>query len=562
MLIPSLLLFLAALPSPASSNAGSQNPAATPQAPEAWARAVEQGRALIAEGKSEEARLLLQAADQADAGALRTRVWYIRALIEDEFLNDALNFTDDLGAAGHEGPQLDYLYGMSFVYKARKYIRQSVDLSMVGMNFRDAIAFLASATSADPVRYGDAFLPLAEAAWNSQQLDVARQAAASATRFAPKSGAAFYMLGEIAFSQYVVANADEALAEEAQGHWQTTFDAFQTAAKLEDRDAGDEGLLASSLNKAGDALVWVGRKEEAATQYARALGASPAAVDIGQLYRTLDAQAFDKCITQGEAEFNQRHDPADPGDATLLWWIGYTKYARGEYEEARTEFEKAYAKWPASASSKWYVALCHHQLGDIEAATDTVIALQAADAVALNEALIADPSRTLPFLDILVAHCFAQGRLTDAGRLSAAQGNASPDTPRYWNNVGLFYRDAGVNLPRAADGKAVEDQELQRKYFEKSYEGYSRALALAADDPLILNDTAVVLHYFLDRDLERARKMYALANELSRNALKTDMLTAEERPLIQKAMDDSSKNLVIIDRTIAERAQRRKAQDS
>jgi hypothetical protein len=537
-----LLLALAALTCPATAV-----PLTTPAqeamvAPEPWAKAVQQGRALIAQGKGEEARLFMRTADKADAGAFRTRLWYVRALIEAGFLNDALNFTDDLSAAGQSGPAMDYLYGMAFVHKARKYIAESVDLSMVAMNFRDAVEFLGRATAAQPHRFGDAFLPLAEAAWNSQRLDLAREAAQQSTRYAALSGAAFYMLGEVAFSQFVVSNGDDTQKEQAKAHWQVTYESFQTTAELEDKPGGDLGRLANAYNKMGHALIWVGRREDAETQYAAALGVSPAAVDIGQLFGSLEREAFERCLQAGAASFAERHTPEDPGDATLLWWIGYTHYIRDQFIPAQGHFKQAYAKWPAMGSSQWYVALCQDKLLQPLQALETVIGLQASDAGALNDALKQDLQYNLSLLDTMVAYCYEQGRLVDAGRLSAAQGNASPDTARYWNNVGLFYRDAGKQMPKLEDGVSVVDRELQARYFEKALEGYERALGADSQDPVLINDTAVVLHYFLKRDLSRARRMYLESMTLAQAELQQAELNPLRRSVIEATLKDAKLN--------------------
>jgi tetratricopeptide (TPR) repeat protein len=135
----------------------------------------------------------------------------------------------------------------------------------------------------------------------------------------------------------------------------------------------------------------------------------------------------------------------------------------------------------------------------------------------------------------------SQGRLVDAGRLCAAQANAAPETTRYWNNVGLFYRDAGDELGR--DRKEAADPETQQKYYEKALEGYERALALEPENPALLNDTAVVLHYCLERELERAGEMYKRSTEWAKIELARADLTPDERELFQTALKDSQNNL-------------------
>jgi tetratricopeptide (TPR) repeat protein len=547
----SLLLLLTLPVAPGAPAALTPRPAAVQDARSAEATdLVRRGRALIAEGKGEEARELLARADQADGGRWRTRMWLVRALIEKGFLNDALDMTDQAAEGGASGPGLDYCYGMAFVAKARKYIAQGVNLGTVGMHYSDAVDLLRSATAAEPDEFADAYLPLAEAAWNSQRLEEARDAAEQAVERQPSSAARF-QLAEIAFSQFVVANADEALAEEAAAHWTAAFDAFQAVAAEEDREGGDAWRMANALRKSGDALVWQGKLPEAAEQYGRAMGAAPAAVDFGQLLGSLGQEQFRRALEAGSADFVQRYGEKNPADATMVWWLGYARFTDKEFDLSREAYERAYAKWPEAANSLWYVALCHYHTKRMDDAVDALARLATNDEAALTGAVQSNLQMNLRILDYLVGHCFQSGRLVDAGRLSAAQANASPETSRYWNNVGLFYRDAADTMGRGR-GKEV-DRDLQRAYYETALQGYERALALEPTNAQLLNDTAVVMHYNLDRDLPRARKLYLQSAKEAEAALENPRLPDDEREILQTALRDSRNNLERLDALVAKR---------
>jgi tetratricopeptide (TPR) repeat protein len=552
------LLLLLPLPVAAHAPAPRPLPAAHQDAASAEVQdLVRRGRALIAEGKGEEARELLARADQADDGRWRTRLWLVRALIEKGFLNDALDMTDQAAEAGASGAGLDYCYGMAFVAKARKYIAQGVNLGTVGMHYSDAVDLLRSATAAEPEEFADAYLPLAEAAWNSQRLEEAREAAEQAVAKLPSSAARF-QLGEVAFSQFVAANADEALAEEAAGHWRTAYDAFQAVAAEEDREGGDTWRMATALRKSGDALVWQGKLPEAAEQYGRAMGAAPGAVDFGQLLGSLGQEEFRKALEAGSADFTRRYGEKNEADATLLWWLGYARFVDKDFDASREAYERAYAKWPEAANSLWYVALCHYHTKRMDDAVDALARLATTDEVALTGAVQSNLQMNLRILDYLVGHCFQSGRLVDAGRLSAAQANASPETSRYWNNVGLFYRDAADTMARSR--KQEVDAELLRRYYETALSGYERALALEPDSAQLLNDTAVVMHYNLDRDLPRARELYVRAAEQAERALENERLPAEERQILETALRDSRNNLKRLDALVAKREEEARKQ--
>lgn len=539
-----------ALGAPLSATLQDDQPAPSKEVEELVAR----GRALIALGKGEEARAVLEEADRLDQGALRTRMWLVRALIEKGFLNDALDMTDDLAAAGKQGADLDYLYGMAFVNKARKYIAQGVNLGTVGMHYSDSVDLLRSATELDGAKYADAYLPLAEAAWNSQRLEEARAAARTAVERSSGGAAESFMLGEVAFSQFVAASGDETQQAEADAHWQAAYGAFQAAAKADAaaRAKGDPLRRASAHKKSGDALVWKARIEEAAEQYAAAMEFNPGGLPYDQLLGSLGQEQFLAALERGAAASSKRVKADDPSDATLLWWLGWARFTAKDYDGAREAFEKSHAKWPAYTNCLWYVALCRFHKQDRDGAIESVLELQRADPEGLVASINGNPAFHLSILDGLVGHCFNAGRLVDAGRLSAAQGNAAPETTRYWNNVGLFYRDAGDNMPRKKG--VVEDPVLQQQYYEKALEGYERALAVEPENPALLNDTAVVLHYNLERDLERAADMYRRSTENARGLLERTDLGQDDRDLFVIALRDSQNNLSKLEALMKRRA--------
>ncbi len=514
---------------------------------------VARGRELIAEGKGREARELLQQADGLDEGDPRTRVWLVRALIEMNHLNDALDMTDVMTEAGHSGADFDYLYGMAFVYKSRKYISQGVNLGMVRMHYTDSVDLLLKATATDAERYSDAFLPLAEAAWNSQRLEEARTAAETALKLSDGGAAESFILGEVAFSQFIAANGDEARKEEADAHWQAAFDAFQAAAKRDAGPKGDVPRRANAHKKSGDALVWRERREDAAAEYAQAMGANPGGMPYDQIMNSLGQESFLAALERGAEISGKTVQADDPSDATLLWWLGWARFANKDYDSSREAFEKSYAKWPSYTNCLWYIALCRFHKQDTEGAIESVLEFQRTDATGLVNSVNGNAAYNLSILDSFVGHCFNQGRLVDAGRLSAAQANASPQTTRYWNNVGLFYRDAGDALPRDKEGE-VADPVLQQKYYEKSLEGYERALGIEPENPALLNDAAVVLHYCLDREFDRAVEMYKRSTERARAELERTDLTQETRDLYEIALRDSQNNLRRLEALLERRA--------
>jgi tetratricopeptide (TPR) repeat protein len=106
----------------------------------------------------------------------------------------------------------------------------------------------------------------------------------------------------------------------------------------------------------------------------------------------------------------------------------------------------------------------------------------------------------------------------------AALCAVDPKNADIWNNYGLVCRD------------------LQA--FEESLRAYEKALALAPEDPQVLNDTAVILHYYLHRDYERAQDLYEKSIEASTKMLETpDKLSPELKAATERVKQDATTNL-------------------
>jgi tetratricopeptide (TPR) repeat protein len=181
---------------------------------------IAKGRALLAEGKPAEARQAFEAAEKLDGSTLKTRMWTLRSWVAEGRVNDALNEIDKLDRAGQKCADMDYLYGIAFASKAKGYIQERASGGVISMAFNDAVSYLQRATTADPVKYADAFLPLAESAWYAHDLDIARTAADRAVANAPQDPDAYSMLGQVALAQFRTVNEDESKKAEADKAWE------------------------------------------------------------------------------------------------------------------------------------------------------------------------------------------------------------------------------------------------------------------------------------------------------------------------------------------------------
>jgi len=507
------------------------------------------GREALEAGRAEEAQQLFDAAALQDKDSLRTRIWVLRGWMEQGRVNDSLDAIDALAKDGAGGPAIDYLYGMAFARKARGYRDTMVADGPVQMALEDAVQYLDRAVKADPDLARDAFLPLAEAAWLSGKLGIAREAAEAAVRRHPDLADAQLLLGRVALSQFSAVKDDESRVAEAGAHWEVARNAFLRAVEsLQGRtDATSLDALVRARVNLGHAFVWKQQLAEAQREYATAMALKPPLVNMGEIHRAIGGERFLAAV-EGAMSAIQTRAGADPADvATLTWWLGWARFDQKLYEKAEEAFLAAVAREPRFLNAWQLIARARLHLKDFEGSLAALRRHWDEDPADLVAAVAADPESNLELLDGLVAWCAAGGRSAEAAFLSELETNAAPDESRHWNNAGLFWRDAGEQLQKS---DRPEDAKEAQADFEKSWRAYTKALELDPESPALLNDAAVILHYYLRRDLERARAMYTKAAERARLELLRADLKADLRELTETALRDSTDNLAKLETEI------------
>jgi tetratricopeptide (TPR) repeat protein len=100
---------------------------------------------------------------------------------------------------------------------------------------------------------------------------------------------------------------------------------------------------------------------------------------------------------------------------------------------------------------------------------------------------------------------------------------AAPKNGDAWNNLALNYRDTGQA--------------------ERARAAYHKALALSPDDPQLMNDYAVIYHYYLHTEDAKARDLYTQAIERASEMLKTGSVPESDVERIKTALRDAKNNL-------------------
>lgn len=517
--------------------------------------AVAEGRARLEAGKPVEAEVLFARAAELDGNALRTRMWLLRAWMEEERSDEVLAALDGLDAAGERGAVMNYLYGMAFARRAEQAVASGNVDSSVPMLFQDASDLLARAVAADGERFADAWLPLANAAWQSQDLATARRAADAAVEVLDGRVDALEMRGKVALSQLVVAEGREPGGAEAEAFWQASTESFgQALATLcADPEAAPEQVAATATSLA-HAWLWRQRYGEATDAFATAVAFAPGRVDYGGMHGLLaaapaDATApsgFRAALEAGRERFEARRGADDPGEAALLWWLGWARFGAAEWAASEEAFLKGLELAPGISNGWYYVALARHYRKDPEGALAAMRAGWEADPASLAGTAAASGGGVRG-LEGLIGWCATQepARNLDAAFLAEVLTRAFPDEPRHWNNLGLFLRDEGERQEIAAyhgEGPAPDDAVLADLY-EGSFAAYERALALTPDDPQVINDTALMLQYHLDRDQERVEAMYRRSIALSEERLADADLSPDDRARFEQTREDARGNL-------------------
>jgi len=524
------------------------------------------GRVHLDARQAEMGQALFEQALDLRPGDPEIRMWVLRAWMDLGRSNDSLDAIDALSKEGFEGPGLDYLYGMAFARRAEGLLASGVRDASIQMNFTDAVTFLSAAAAADGDRFYDAFLPLARSAWYSQDLVTARTAAEEATQRMPDSSDSHYVLGRVALSQFAAWKGalaeDEEPGEEIDASWELARKSLQVAVNLLPDAPRDEELqrrLSRAHLHLGHTLMWKEMRPEALAAYGSAITWAPEEVDFAQLWSQFGAEAI-TAFQAGSSGFEKHFGKTSPRDSTLLWWLGFARLESQDPGGAEQAFLASLKKAPEFVNAWFYVGLSRYAGKNYSGAVDAFSTGWNADPATIVAAVEQDAQGNLARLEFLVGWSAGKGRLTDAARISEICAESARIEPRHWNNMGLFLRDAAEAMQGSRNGRGGKSTPASRAILERSLAAYMRALDLVPDDPQLLNDAAVMLHYYLKRDLEQALQMYADAQAGAEKALAGSGLSAERRSVLKTAERDAGNNHRILRRALT-RGKKRDAKD-
>lgn len=531
-----------AAPAPAPSVALTPRPAVLRS--DDFSEAVGEGRSALISGDLIRARRAFERAEGLDAE--RAVFWLLRLKAAEGNFDEVLGTVSKRRRNGDRSDDLGYLSGWALLSKAQAEINGGGS-GNVGFLLQDAASQLDRAAKADADRYGDALIGRAVALRLNGSTEEALDAGRAAVEGFPTSLDALDVVGRSALALAAPLSEDETQAERFSALLGESRGAFEVGLTAigDTRDALLGSRAAQFAGQLATVELYAKDNNAAAKAYGLAIGWDPAAADFGTAFSVLERDAFIRACEDGAKAFLKRYGKRDQRDATTQWWLGYGLFTTNNpdrMENAVRAFETAVAKWPGYTNSWYYLFRLNYDLKQTKGAVAALREMRTVASAQLAGMIQAD-SYDISRLEGLVGQSFNAGRLEDSAEVCRALVLAQPENDRFWNNLGLFLRDAGDVRARSAKRTNEEEWALIGELWEESWVAYSKAVELAPESAPYLNDAAVLLHYNLERDYDKALEMYAKATELAEARMAADKFaSAEEKDVWRLALRDSKNN--------------------
>ncbi|KAA3607085.1 MAG: tetratricopeptide repeat protein [Planctomycetota bacterium] len=313
------------------------------------------------------------------------------------------------------------------------------------------------------------------------------------------------------------------------------MEAYQKAAEAYGRARKAHPQSAVACVRLGEVRLWQQDRPAAVACWQEALKRNPAEVDMGAMVSWLGIDA---------SPLLEEHMQRAGEDALLRWYQGLAEYNSQQSEQwpnAKKHFLKALELNPAFTNT-WYF------LGAGAMAAGTRLQQSGQNDAANREYRFSAKAWGL-YLKDFGAHQLGQmAAQEDKGDGFVAQmkwlagkaigGNdfetaihlsrflvqARPQDVEAWNNLALLYRDTGQAEP--------------------SLKAYQKAYSLNPQDPQLMNDLAVIYHYYLKTEDETAKDLYRKAITRAESLLANPEALADgDQERYQVALRDARRNL-------------------
>lgn len=471
------------------------------------------------------------------AGDLSAALDEARAQAEKGQFGAAVATLEDAGARDAKHAEARAALGTFMLRHAENQIARG---ELRGLEINDAF-LQAGYVLEEAVQLGDAPLDAyenwSEALLNGGDRGNALKAAEAGVKAFPKEVRAFMQRGRVAVAS---ANDSADVNKKVQLFEQAIAD-YEAAMKLDKKATaaciklGETIILASYADPEGGNPS--AARAEAAKAWGEALKRDQASVDLSAMCQWLHGEAV---------PLLQKIDKSKGKDATMAWYMGFAEYSGQprNWDAVREHFEKALELEPSMHNCHFFLAQGAFDRGTQLLAENNNEMNQAARNAYLYSAMrwgryldtqgpvhrnatlaAADGgASTIANLKWIAGQAFMARRFEPAIQINKWITETTPGDVEAWNNLAFAYRDSGQA--------------------ENSLAAYAKSAELAPEDPQVLNDWAVIYHYYLKKEDEKAKDLYRKAIKLAEEILADDAaLSTEDKQRIQVGLRDARNNL-------------------
>ncbi|MFT5049474.1 MAG: tetratricopeptide (TPR) repeat protein [Chlamydiales bacterium] len=339
---------------------------------------------------------------------------------------------------------------------------------------------------------------------------------------------------------------------------------------------------------------WEERADDARTAIERGIEISPANINLhNRLVLLARKQGGSEEVQATYAAFRERH----PDNGLGHWYPAFEFYEQGIvayggtpeeadpelFRRAEQEFQTCRAMQPDFAQSALgYEAMCRagigwceYKAGNLQAAKDAFLSMEDLFEDGLQwEAEGRLGSGVLGLEFVLSQYSLSSDdpdAIVNAAAIADYLHTYLPDDANKANNAGFFNRDAAVLLEHRAlvdnfhaktdgEGEEPRTEEQQREFAERSerlrnrakelmqrsYSAYAEASRLNPSDVRVINDTGLVMTYYVRSNVEDAERYLRRAVELGEAQLAETTLEGDELIDLQEAWGDAHQNLGVL----------------
>jgi tetratricopeptide (TPR) repeat protein len=397
--------------------------------------------------------------------------------------------------------------------------------------------------------------------------------------------------GEIAFSAFTASKSQDMPEARTTALFNEALDALEA-------EIGNASTKPWGWTQVANLYLWDGRRADARMTIATGLDLIPTDEALHKTnVRLAEEDGGWAEVVRVYEEFVQKHD----GCALGHWYLGQALYdlsienLRAEKEDRAKEFSAAIRHFErcrvlnpdyADATRGYEIvgrsglAWSHYNAGRLVEATKAFWSMEDFVEGGLHHL---DEGRVPTGLDSMAYVIFAHNTEWEKGRDDATTKGYDKGFPHLrraanlanrcyeyapedWNranNAGYFSRDLAVELQRQGVVRLGVNVEVSAKFFassndymEKSYLAYEAASKLAPNDARTINDTGLILAYYLQRNPERASECFREALRLGLLRLKDPKLEPDEKETVTEAVGDAYQNLGVLALTLGGNAAR------